>query len=89
MSFLYVTFLIVYNGLILLLHLFKFILTKMKKSQSPKSPPEFPLPEKNPEFNPDVIPESPLLPEEEPDIIPEESPFQTPPYEVPSPGEAP
>ncbi|MBU3714179.1 MAG: hypothetical protein FGM46_04445 [Ferruginibacter sp.] len=61
----------------------------MIKKKKPETPKEFPLPEKNPEFNPDVIPESPALPEEEPDIIPEENPFITPPHEVPPPGEAP
>jgi hypothetical protein len=54
-----------------------------------KQPVEIPPPEKNPVYNPDVIPETPPLPEEEPDIIPDEDPFETPPYEVPEPGEGP
>ena len=59
------------------------------KIKKPAPPIELPIPETNPEFNPDVIPESPILPEEEPDVIPDENPFETPPYEVPPPGEAP
>jgi hypothetical protein len=52
-------------------------------------PPEVPSPEKNPKYNPDVIPETPLLPEEEPNVIPDEEPYETPPYELPEPGEGP
>lgn len=57
--------------------------------KKPLIPEEYPLPEKNPEFNPEVIPETPGLPNEDPDLIPEENPFVTPPTEVPPPGEAP
>ena len=55
----------------------------------PKKPVEVPLPETNPEYNPEVIPEAPVLPEELPDFIPDEDPFETPPFEVPEPGEGP
>lgn len=58
----------------------------MPKKQKPT---EIPLPVRNPEIDPDKIPENPVLPEEEPDIIPEEEPFETPPYEIPKPGERP
>ncbi len=36
-----------------------------------------------------VDPEEPGIPEEDPDIIPDENPFETPPYEMPEPGEGP
>ena len=52
-------------------------------------PTEFPLPEKPPEVDTPSDPEEPLIPEEEPDMLPEEEPFETPPYEVPPPGEGP
>ncbi len=53
----------------------------------PKEQP--PLPAK-PELVPPVDPEEPQpVPEEDPDIIPDEDPFETPPYEVPVPGEGP
>ncbi|MFN5422423.1 MAG: hypothetical protein ACK5AO_04075 [bacterium] len=58
----------------------------------PKKPvtiPEVTPPDKTPEVEPLVDPEEPLVPEEDPDIIPEEKPFETPPYEVPEPGEGP
>jgi hypothetical protein len=53
------------------------------------TPLEFPVPEPQPELNPNVDPEDPILPEEDPEIIPWEDPFETPPYEVPPPGEGP
>lgn len=61
----------------------------MSLIKKPPVPVEFPIPERNPEYNPDVIPENPVVPEEEPDLIPEENPFITPPTEIPPPGEAP
>ena len=61
----------------------------MPKKKQPTEPIEIPAPERNPEINPEDIPESPVLPEEEPDIIPDEAPFITPPYEVPPPAEGP
>ncbi len=61
----------------------------MSKKKKPYIPEEYPIPEQNPEFNPEVIPETPSMPDEDSDIIPEENPFQTPPVEIPPPGEAP
>ncbi len=61
----------------------------MPKKTQPKEPIEIPVPERNPEINPEDIPESPVLPEEDPDIIPDEASFITPPYEVPPPAEGP
>lgn len=61
----------------------------MSKKKKPSMPEEYPIPEQNPEFNPEVIPEAPSLPEEDPEFIPEENPFVTPPAEIPPPGEAP
>jgi hypothetical protein len=66
---------------------FKFYIMTDKKKQG--DPIEVPLPERIPEVKPEVDPEYPLLPEENPDVIPEEDPFQSPPYEVPTPGEGP
>lgn len=60
-----------------------------KKPEKPVSPSEVPGPIRNPEIDPDNIPESPVLPDEEPDVIPDENPFETPPTEVPAPGEGP
>ena len=42
-----------------------------------------------PEQKPITDPEEPLVPIEDPDYIPEEDPFETPPIEVPPPGEGP
>ena len=58
----------------------------------PKKPviiPEVHPPKKTPEVQPIHDPEEPLVPEEQPDQIPDENPFETPPYEVPEPGEGP
>ena len=52
-------------------------------------PIEVPEPERTPEIKPDVDPEYPLIPEEDPDVIPEEDPYETPPVEIPPPGEGP
>jgi hypothetical protein len=58
--------------------------------RKPEKPvPEIPKPMREPETFPVEEPEVPLLPEEEPEIIPDEDPFETPPYEVPGPGEGP
>jgi hypothetical protein len=59
----------------------------MAKKIKPLAPPEITEPKKYPVTEP--LPEEPLLPEEEPDIIPDEDPFETPPYEIPEPGEGP
>lgn len=61
----------------------------MAKKKIPPKPFEIPAPEKRPEMDPSHIPESPELPEEDPDLIPEEDPFETPPFEIPEPGEGP
>ena len=55
----------------------------------PDEPIGVPFPLRDPEVDPDLIPENPDLPEEEPDIIPQEEPFEPPPFEVPAPGEGP
>lgn len=61
----------------------------MDKKKKADKPVEVPSPGKYIEVNPDEIPESPALPEEDPEIIPDEDPFETPPYEIPEPGEGP
>lgn len=62
----------------------------MTAPNEPKKIPEKPATKPIPEVNPFDIPEEPeIKPEEEPDIIPDEEPFETPPYEVPPPGEGP
>ena len=61
----------------------------MKKRQPIVPPPEIAPPLREPETPKPYDPEEPLIPEEDPDVIPEEDPFETPPYEVPSPGERP
>lgn len=61
----------------------------MPTKNHPHNPLEVPSPAKQPEVMPPVDPEEPLAPVEDPDIIPDEDPFETPPYEVPEPGEAP
>jgi hypothetical protein len=58
-----------------------------KKPPSPE--PEIPKPLREPGTFPGEEPEIPPIPEEEPDIIPDEDPYETPPYEVPEPGEGP
>lgn len=52
-------------------------------------PFEIPSPGIIPEIEPPFDPEEPFVPEEDPDLIPDEDPFETPPYEVPPPGEGP
>jgi hypothetical protein len=59
-----------------------------KKHQTPDTPPEV-VPPDSPEYQPYIDPEDPLIPEITPDDIPEEDPFETPPVEVPPPGEGP
>ena len=62
----------------------------MPKKNNPVKQPEIPPPQKHPETESPVDPEEPIIiPEEDPDIIPEEDPFETPPFEVPEPGEGP
>ena len=61
----------------------------MPKKIKPDKPFEIPSPQKQPEINPVVDPEEPIVPIEDPDIIPDEDPFETPPYEIPPPGEGP
>lgn len=61
-----------------------------KKVHNPPKPVEVPpAPGINIESDPDRLPELPQMPDEDPDIIPDEEPFETPPYEVPKPGEGP
>lgn len=59
-----------------------------KKPFLPEVVPEV-SPKTFPEFIPVDDPEEPLMPIEDPDFIPEENPFETPPEEIPPPGEAP
>lgn len=61
----------------------------MATKKQPIKPGEIPYPGKVPEIEPDQIPETPITPEEEPDIIPDDDPFESPPEEIPAPGEAP
>jgi len=58
-----------------------------KKKNKPS--PEIPARPSTPEFVPEEPDEYPELPEEDPDVIPDDDPFETPPYEVPPPGEGP
>jgi hypothetical protein len=66
----------------------KKLYTMPRKKQSP-GPAEIPAKKSSPKIKPGEEPEYPVLPEEEPDIIPDEDPFETPPYEIPEPGEGP
>ena len=61
----------------------------MPKKIKPDKPFEIPSPQKHPEINPVIDPEEPIAPIEDPDVIPDEDPFETPPYEIPPPGEGP
>jgi hypothetical protein len=61
----------------------------MAKKIQPEEPIGVPPLRRDPEVYPEEIPEAPVLPAEEPDVIPQEDPFETPPYEVPPPGEGP
>jgi hypothetical protein len=61
----------------------------MMPIKKPGTAPEVPLPQKHPEVIPVFDPEEPLVPEESPEIIPDEDPYETPPEEVPPPGEGP
>ncbi len=53
------------------------------------NPIEIPLPGKHPEIELPVDPEEAIIPVEDPDMIPDENPFESPPYEIPEPGEGP
>ncbi len=61
---------------------------KFSMQKKPKKETEIP-PLTIPEQEPIIDPEEPLIPEEDPDVIPEEEPYETPPYELPPPGEGP
>lgn len=58
----------------------------MNKKQKPV---EVPSPQEPHEIRPAEVPPLPAVPEFDPDTIPEENPDETPPYEVPEPGEGP
>jgi hypothetical protein len=60
----------------------------MPKKQYPEKEPEI-FPPKIPEIIPALDPEEPLIFPEEPDYFPDEDPDETPPFEVPPPGEGP
>jgi hypothetical protein len=61
----------------------------MPKKIQPGQPIEVPGPLIYPELEPPFDPEEPIVPEEDPEIIPDENPYETPPYEIPEPGEGP
>lgn len=61
----------------------------MATKKTPERPNEFPAPDKHPEIIQPIDPEDPVMPIEDPEIIPDEDPFETPPYEIPPPGESP
>jgi hypothetical protein len=57
----------------------------MSKKNKPGEPSEVPKPDKNPEIQPSIRPEEPVLPEEDPEIIPEKEPVEPAPGEIPAP----
>jgi len=62
----------------------------MEKKKQVPTPIEIPPPGKAPEIIPPLDPEEPIIvPELDPDIVPDERPFETPPFEMPPPGEGP
>jgi hypothetical protein len=61
----------------------------MPKKKQPGSPFEIPAPQKRPDIVQPIDPEEPIIPEEDPEVIPDDDPFETPPYEIPEPGEGP
>jgi hypothetical protein len=62
----------------------------MRNNKDQKKTPAKPSQKKGlPEVKPIIEPEDPVIPVEDPDIIPDEEPFETPPYEIPEPGEGP
>lgn len=63
----------------------------MEKKILPETPIEITWPGKQPEIERPLDPEEPLVtpPELEPELVPDEDPFETPPYEIPSPAEGP
>ncbi|MBI1344247.1 MAG: hypothetical protein GC171_15090 [Terrimonas sp.] len=61
----------------------------MAEKKKPGIKPEIPKHPVVPEIDPEQLPEYPETPEEDPDAIPDEDPFETPPYEIPPPGEGP
>lgn len=61
----------------------------MEKKKIPGKPIEIPSPDNHPEIIQPFDPEDPVMPIEDPDIIPDEDPYETPPYEIPPPGESP
>ena len=69
----------------------KFIkVNAMAIKKKPADPqPGLPYPGKRPEIDPDTVPDNPVITGDEPDIIPDDDPFETPPEDVPPPGEKP
>jgi hypothetical protein len=61
----------------------------MAKKIKPHQAPEIPGPGEPPEIKTPVDPEEPLASEIDPDISPEPDTDETPPYEIPAPGEGP
>lgn len=64
----------------------KTIAMSKKKTDRPA---EIPVPGNDPEVKPATEPGNPLFPEEEPGELPNDDPYETPPYEIPEPGEGP
>jgi len=54
----------------------------MAKKKKPDEPDETPKPQRNPEIEPTIIPESPSMPDEEPEDIPDEEPETPIPPEI-------
>lgn len=63
----------------------------MEKKMQPDSPRKIAWPGKSPEIERPSDPEEPLVtpPEQGPELVPDEDPFETPPFEMPVPGEGP
>lgn len=61
----------------------------LKKKKKINTPAEIPKPKKEPDITAPLDPEEPSLPEEDPGMFPDENPFETPPFEIPTPGEGP
>ncbi len=80
-----------YSGCVLLK--IKVLTTKycrfMEKKKKTGNPAEIPSPGKKPEITPIFDPAEPVIPEVDPDFIPDDDPEETPPFEIPPPGEGP
>ena len=61
----------------------------MTKTKHPPKSPQLPSKEKPLDVKLPPDPEDPIIPDEDPDIILDEDLTETPPYELPPPGEGP